>query len=195
MHLQTRWENPGHGDYRLKETDLNPALSGDIAGMPDQLYGWAKLTGENLAYRAKQEGLNVSVVRPFSGYGEDQSTDYPFPKFIERAVNRNNPLQVWGNGRQVRDFIHVEDIVEACLEMVDNDIDGPVNLGWGRPTSMIELANAICTARGYSPKIQTLSDEPSGVQYRVCDPAKMLEFYQPRVVLEEGIERALCRLR
>jgi nucleoside-diphosphate-sugar epimerase len=180
---------------RLREGHLDPALNADMyqrVGVPDQLYGWAKLTGENLAWRYKQEGGRVTVVRPFSGYGEDQDAAYPFPAFIDRALRREYPFEVWGDGRQVRDFIHIDDIVNATMKMVKHDIDGPVNLGWGRPTSMLELARSVCDAAGYFPEIRTLSSEPSGVQYRVCDPAMLLDFYESKISLEEGIHRALA---
>lgn len=174
---------------RLREDMINLDLL--YQGLPDQLYGWAKLTGENLALRARQEGLNVSVVRPFSGYGERQDAAYPFPAFIDRALRREDPFQIWGSGRQVRDFIHIDDIVNATMTMVDNDIDGPVNLGCGNATAMGVLAEMICERAGYKPEFAMIAAAPTGVNYRVCNPEKMLEFYAPVITLEEGIDRAL----
>lgn len=162
-----------------------------IVGLPDQLYGWAKLTGEALAGRARDAGVPVTVVRPFSGYGEDQSPDYPFAAFAERARNRENPFIIWGGGEQVRDWIHVDDICAAILAMIGQDIDGPVNLGTGRPVSMRQLARMMCTAAGYEPEFRTVPDKPSGVAYRVADVGRMHEFFKPAVSLEDGIERAL----
>lgn len=176
---------------RLEEDMIDETLSRGFLAAPDQLYGWAKLTGENLAYRARQEGLSVSVVRPFSGYGDDQALSYPFPKFVDRAATRKDPFEIWGDGRQVRDFIHIDDIVDACMRMVDFRLLGPVNLGWGRPTSMRELADLVCAEAGYSPRQEFLPAEPSGVEYRVCSAARLQEFYFPQVDLEEGIRKAL----
>lgn len=163
----------------------------DIVRTPDHLYGWSKLTGEVLARHARNAGLDVLVIRPFSGYGTDQALDYPFPAYIDRASRRMDPFDVWGDGEQVRDFIHIDDICRAVLTAVDQGIEGPVNLGTGRATSFNDLADMVCTAAGYSPSIRHLPAEPVGVQYRVCDPTRMLEFYRPRVTLEEGIQRAL----
>lgn len=167
------------------DIDLNNIQS------PDYTYGWAKLTGEMLASYAEKEGLRVHVFRPFSGYGEDQSLDYPFPSFIKRGVEKANPFKIWGSGNQVRDFIHMEDVVAATLEAVQQDIQGPVNLGLGRVTSFNDLATLVANECGYSPEFERIIGAPEGVQYRVCDPTKMLSFYTPKISLEEGIARAV----
>lgn len=162
-----------------------------IPGLPDQLYGWAKLTGEKLALLAYEDGLNVHVVRPFSGYGSDQPSTYPFPAFIDRALRRDGTFTVWGNGAQTRDFIHIDDIVQAVMKMVEENIPGPVNLGTGRPTSMLELARIVTARAGYSPEFKTFPDKPSGVHWRVADTTRLNKFYEPSVSLESGISRAL----
>ena len=167
------------------DIDLNNIQS------PDYTYGWAKLTGEILASYAEREGLRVHIFRPFSGYGEDQSLDYPFPSFIKRGVEKANPFKIWGSGNQVRDFIHMEDVVAATLEAVQQDIQGPVNLGLGRVTSFNDLAILVANECGYSPEFERILGAPEGVQYRVCDPTKMLSFYTPKISLEEGIARAV----
>jgi nucleoside-diphosphate-sugar epimerase len=175
--------------YRLRESDIDLRAP----KVPDQLYGWAKLTGEVLAERARAEGLAVTVCRSFSGYAEDQDDCYPFPALARRARRREDPFTVWGSGAQVRDFVHIDDIVAAVLLMAREGIDGPVNLGTGRPTSMLELATMMCAAAGYEPEIEMLPEMPSGVPYRVAEPSKMLAFYTPRVALAEGVARSLER--
>ena len=178
----------GHGStHKLKESDIDL----DDIQSPDLTYGWAKLTGEMLAKYAENEGLRVHVFRPFSGYGEDQALDYPFPSFIARGGRRENPFKIWGTGNQTRDFIHISDVVEATLSAVKNDIQGPVNLGTGIAFSFNELAELVSKISGYNPEFERIIGAPEGVQYRVCDPSKMLEFYAPKLSLEEGIKRAL----
>lgn len=173
--------------YRLREDDID---LNDIA-TPDMTYGWAKLTGEMLASHAMNAGVPVSVIRPFSGYGEDQALDYPFPTFIQRARARQTPFKVWGDGQQVRDFIHIDDVVDATLAAVDLDVQGPINLGWGRPTSFNELACLVTGRTSTDLTIEHILDAPRGVEYRVADNSKMLTFYEPKITLEEGIRRAL----
>lgn len=177
--------------HRLREQDLK--LAGNI-GNPDMTYGWAKLTGEQLAVHAENEGLRVHVMRPFSGYGEDQALDYPFPSFIRRAALRQDPFTIWGTGGQVRDWIHIDDVVAGTLAAVDQDVPGPVNLCTGRDTSFNQLAELVCKQAGYSPTLQHILDAPQGVAYRVGDTTKLHGFYTPRVTLEEGISRALADL-
>lgn len=165
----------------------------DAAEQPDASYGWVKLTGERLALWATQEAdLTVHVFRPFSGYGHDQDLCYPFPAYIARAARLEAPFDVWGDGDQCRDFIHVDDIVGAVLAAVEHDVRGPVNLGTGRATSFNELAALAMEAAGYSTAIRHLPAEPVGAFYRVADPTRLLDFYVPKVTLEEGIERALA---
>lgn len=158
---------------------------------PDLTYGWAKLTGEYLAKFISNEGINTTIFRPFSGYGTDQDLSYPFPSFIQRGLLRKDPFEIWGDGCQVRDFIHMEDVVNAVDECVQNRIYGTYNLGYGRPTSFNELCDIICDKQQYKPAIKHLPAAPTGVMYRVCDPSLMLKFYTPKITLEEGIERAL----
>jgi nucleoside-diphosphate-sugar epimerase len=164
---------------------------GGVSGHPDQVYGWSKLVGEMLAGKLGEAGVPVTVVRPFSGYGADQDPAYPFPAFIQRARRHADPFEVWGDGQQARDFIHVDDMVAATLTMAASGIDGPLNICTGRATSFDELAGLVCEAAGYRPMLQHHPEQPRGVAYRVGDPTRLLEVYEPKVTLEEGIRRAL----
>ena len=171
---------------KLKEWDINL----DHIRTPDMTYGWAKLSGEKLASYARAEGLTITVLRPFSGYGTDQSLDYPFPSFIKRGKEKQAPFDVWGKGTQVRDFIHIEDVVRATFEAITNKVEVS-NLCSGRATSFIDLAELVMMQAGYLAEIRTNPTAPVGVAYRVGDTRKMLSFYEPRISLEEGIDRAL----
>lgn len=172
---------------QLQESDIDL----DRIATPDLSYGWAKLTGEMLAKHARAAGLKVSIFRPFSGYGEDQALDYPFPSFIARAKGLNDPFDIWGDGKQTRDFIHIDDIVEAVFAAIANDIE-VVNLCTGRATSFNDLAQIVADIAGYKPTLRHLTAEPVGVSYRVGDPTLMLSFYTPKISLEEGIARSLA---
>lgn len=172
---------------RLVETDIDL----DNPRLPDATYGLAKITGERLARYAEAEGCRVHILRPMSGYGEDQDEAYPFPAFIRRARERQDPFEIWGDGSSTRDWIHIDDIVGATLTAVDQDAAGPINLGWGRATSFDELAQLVTAEAGYRPELKHLTGAPQGVHHRVCDPKRMLDVYQPTVTLEEGIRRAL----
>lgn len=175
------------GGRRLREDDIG---WGQAMGRPDANYGWTKLTGELLARNAAETGLPVHVVRPFSGYGEDQSLNFPFPAILDRA--RRGDLTVWGPEGQTRDWIHVSDVVGGALAVVAADERRPVNLCTGRGVEMGQLAREVARQAG-APigDVVYLADKPTGVHHRVGDPNRMLQHYQPKVSLEEGIARAL----
>jgi nucleoside-diphosphate-sugar epimerase len=158
---------------------------------PDLTYGWAKLTGEYLASFVSNLGINTTIFRPFSGYGTDQDLSYPFPSFIERGQQKQNPFKIWGDGNQVRDFIHIIDIVNAVDVCVQNKIYGTYNLGTGIGISFNVLQKMVCEIVGYSPEVEHITTAPIGVMYRVCDPSLMKSFYTPQISLEHGIERAI----
>lgn len=172
---------------RLVESDINLA---DIRN-PDLTYGWSKLTGEYLAQFAKAEGIKTHIFRPFSGYGEDQALDYPFPSFIKRGLDRDNPFVIWGDGTQTRDFVHISDVVGCVEAAIAMEYDGPLNIGTGHPTSFMELAEMVAKHAGYFPKYQLLKDKPEGVNWRVADISAMSQVYKPKIDLDEGIARAL----
>jgi nucleoside-diphosphate-sugar epimerase len=182
--IEYQYANSG---IKLKENMIDL----DNIKSPDLTYGWAKLTGEYLSKFIVKEGVNTTVFRPFSGYGTDQDLTYPFPSFIERGVNRNDPFKIWGDGTQVRDFIHINDIVDAVDECVKNKIYGTFNLGTGIPTSFNDLYELITKQQKYNPKIEYIKTAPTGVMYRVCDPSLMMEFYKPKISIEEGVYNAI----
>ncbi|MFC8273759.1 NAD-dependent epimerase/dehydratase family protein [Streptomyces sp. NPDC057271] len=173
---------------RLVETDIDYASP----GRPDATYGLAKLTGEQLCQYAEAAGTRMTILRPFSGYGTDQDETYPFPAFIERARQRQAPFDIWGDGSSTRDWIHIDDLVGATLAAVEQGVQGPVNLGTGKATSFDELACLVTAEAGYSPDLDHIATAPQGVHHRVSDPSRMLDFYTPKVTLDEGIRRALA---
>ena len=175
-------------DKRLVEDDIDLKF---FDGAPDMTYGWSKLTGEYLS----QFVPNVHIFRPFSGYGMDQDLTYPFPMYVKRAFEKNDPFEVWGPGTQTRDFIHMRDVVNAVMTAVEEGITGPINLGTGIATSFLQLAQMCMDEVGYKGEIQTRPDKPVGCMHRVSDNTKLLEFYTPKITLEEGIREAVDWLR
>jgi nucleoside-diphosphate-sugar epimerase len=173
--------------HKLSEVDLNL----DHIENPDLLYGWAKLSGEMLMNNLRREGLSVTTLRPFSGYGPDQSLDYPFPNFIQRGLARQDPFKIWGSDRTVRDWIHIDDIVRASLKMARLQLNDTFNLCTGVGTTFRRFAEIVGEIVGYVPEIWVESDQPRGVAYRVGNPSKMLQHYIPKITLPEGVAHAL----
>ncbi len=176
--------------HKLKEKDLNFKK----IGAPDLTYGWSKLTGETLMQYLRETGTKVLILRPFSGYGTDQDLTYPFPSIIQRAILNSNPFDIWGRATTTRDFIHIDDVVDAVITMVKNECNQTVNLCTGRPTTFLELAQIALRTLGVDkmPKFNILTDKPAGVAYRVGNPAMMSEYYTPKIDLEEGVHRAIA---
>jgi nucleoside-diphosphate-sugar epimerase len=162
---------------------------------PDMTYGWAKVTGEFFARLAAEKyGLHVACVRPFSGYGEDQDLSYPIPAIAERAARRYDPLAVWGSGLQGRDFVHVDDCVDAMFIALDRITDGSaVNIGTGILTNFLEVAALFAKIEGYTPDIRGTEGKPVGVHSRYADTSLMREIlgWEPRISIQEGFERVL----
>ncbi len=175
--------------HKLKEKDLNFKK----IGAPDMSYGWAKLTGETLMSYLRDAGTQVLVLRPFSGYGTDQDMTYPFPSIIQRAIMGSNPFDIWGRATTTRDFIHIDDVVDAVITMVQNNCNQTVNLCTGRATTFLDLAQMALKTLGIDkmPKFNILSDKPAGVAYRVGNPTMMSDYYTPKISLEEGVHRAI----
>lgn len=180
---------------QLREDDVRLGAPFRNIGVPDAAYGWAKLTGEKLAHAASLQGVNVHVLRPFSGYGADQSLDYPFPAIVQRARQHvGGEFTVWGPPGQTRDWIHVDDVVAGTLAVVENDERRPVNLCTGLGTEFGELARMVLSAAGKLGLAEVVYDttKPTGVAHRVGDPTRVHRHYVPKISIQEGIHRALA---
>lgn len=178
------------GAIALSESDIDFTKN---LGVPDMTYGWSKLTGEFLAQiAARHYGISVVCIRPFSGYGEDQDLTYPVPAIAARAARKENPFEVWGSGKQGRDFVHIDDVLDLIFILMDSVSDGSAyNIGSGKLTSFLDLIGVFTKIAGYSPEIKPLLDKPVGVHSRYCDMSLVQEKFgwNPTISVEEGMRR------
>lgn len=162
-------------------------------GQPDMTYGWSKLTGEYLAkIAAEYYGISIVCIRPFSGYGEDQDLTYPIPAIAQRVARREDPMEVWGSGKQGRDFVHIDDVLDCIEVAMDKISDGrAINIGMGRLTSFIEIIEVLTKIAGYEPQIKPLLDKPVGVHSRYCnmDYVKKHLGWEAKITMEDGMAR------
>ena len=160
---------------------------------PDEMYGFTKMAGEMLAWKAAGYGLNTLCIRPFSGYGPGQGMEYPVPAILARAKAREDPLTVWGSGHQARDFVFISDLVDATIARLNSGVHGyqTMNIGTGEATSFRTVASMAAGIVGYDPMIASDESKPVGVATRVSDPALMKMFYQPKVSLAQGLAAVL----
>lgn len=178
----------------LKEQDIN--FGGNL-GQPDMTYGWSKLTGEYLALiAAKYYGLHIASVRPFSGYGEDQDLSYPIPAIAARAAAKEDPFEVWGTGKQGRDFVHIDDCIDCILFALDNIKDGSaINIGSGKITSFLEIIELFTDFAAYQPSIKPLLHKPVGVHARYANMDYVFNElgWKPKISLREGMGRVYAQ--
>lgn len=105
-------------------------------------------------------------------------------------------MVIWGPKGQARDFIHISDVVNGALAVVDADCENPVNLCSGRATTFGQLAEMMWReAHGSTDGLELVYDEskPTGVFHRVLDPDFMTEFYRPQISLEQMVAEAVAR--
>ena len=163
-------------------------------------YAWMRRYVEKLAeYVHSSSNLNVAIVRPGAVYGPrdnfDLATCHVVPALIRKIVEGLNPLQVWGDGNDIRDLLHIDDLARGCLLAIEKKADcDPVNIAYGSGVSVRELVDIIVEEAG-NPKIgvEFDSDKPSALPIRLIDidkAGKELGF-KPRISIQEGIRNSI----
>lgn len=166
---------------------------------PESSYGWSKLMGEYEAELAQETGkINVGLLRFHNVYGPgasfESSRSQVLPSLILKAINYpTKPFIVWGNGNQYRDFIYIDDIIEALLLIVQHGMNrGPIQIGSEKPTSIREAAEAIVKISGKPIEIIYDASKPEGDHGRIaiCDRAREILGWRPKVDLETGLKNS-----
>ena len=185
---------PKNAPQPLKEEYL---LSGYLE-TTNEPYAIAKITGIKLceAYRS-QYGCNFISAMPTNLYGPNDNFDlqksHVLPallrKFHEAMTNGKKVVEVWGSGKPYREFLHVDDLAEACIFLMDNYDDGElINLGFGRDICIADLAQIIRKVVGYSGDIIYNTVMPDGTPCKQLDVSKITILgWLPRIGLEDGI--------
>jgi UDP-glucose 4-epimerase len=166
---------------------------------PQSVYGQTKLSGEEFM-RLASEGYGIETVclRYFNVYGPGQSVagSYPsvIPSFISRALKKE-PLRIFGDGNQTRDFIFVKDVAAANLKAATANLSTNKaniwNIGCGIPTKIIELANSINTLCGQSANSITLEPPLQGDIYESCADIQLSQKqipWIPTISLQNGLQ-------
>jgi len=162
-------------------------------------YGLSKLMSEQVVEFYGRLGLKYTIIRPFNVYGAGQSEAYAgvVTKFITSAC-RGEPLVVYGDGLQTRDFIHVDDVSRLVELVIEKAPLGEVlNVGSGVPTRIVDLARIIIKLVGASVEVVHAPPRPGDIRESWADitKARRLLGFHPRVLLEEGLRatiRELC---
>ena len=166
----------------------------------NQWYAIAKIAGLKLceAYR-RQYGLDFISAMPTNIYGENDNfnlqNSHVIPALIHKThlakINKQRTLTVWGSGQAQREFLHVDDLADACLFIMEKYSDNEaINVGFGSEIKIIDLAELICKVVGFKGKIIFDDSMPDGTPRKILNSSKLFNMgWKPKIDLENGIER------
>lgn len=174
---------------KLKEKDLLPAN-------PSILYGYVKLAMTQLAKVAPFE-TRVGILDTVFGEGQNYIGDKAkFPTAIAYKVFQSKktgkPIEIWGDGKQTRTFLYVEDAIEKIYEVMMSDVYfGEVNIASEEVVTVQQCADWLCKIAGIEPKYKYDLSKPSGVSVRRVDNTKFNNHYKykQRFTTKEGFEK------
>lgn len=170
-------------DLPIKETSVLKPVSP---------YGVSKLAGEHLCLLYwKNFAVPTVALRYFTAYGPRQRPDMAFYKFIKAIVN-NEDIEIYGDGKQTRDYTFVEDIVGATATAMENEVIGEVvNIGSGQSTTVAEVITMLEALTERKAKLVYREQQSGDLPHTLADITKAQRIldYAPKVSLSEGLER------
>ncbi len=173
-------------------------LSETSSPSPISPYGKSKMMMEELIIDySKKYDLNSIIFRFFNLYGPRQSPQYAgvITKFLKN-IQANKPLEIFGDGNQTRDFIHIDDAVQ-CINLAINNLEGKTgrvyNIGSGTSTSISKLANLLLELTGKNMPLQFKTGIKGDITHSrtLINLAKNEFNFEPKISLEEGLSRFL----
>lgn len=162
-------------------------------------YAIAKIAGIKLceSYR-RQYGANFISVMPTNLYGPNDNyepeSSHLFASFIRKFTlakrNGDKVIEIWGDGSPKREFLHVDDMADACYFLMQNyDGDEIFNIGTGTDVSVLELANLMKEITGFEGEFNFDSTKPNGTPRKLLDVSKLESVgWKSKISLEEGIQ-------
>ena len=169
-------------------------------------YAIAKIAGIKMcdAYR-DQYGCNFISVMPTNLYGPNDNYDlnnsHVLPamlrKFIIAKRNSDAAVTIWGSGSPKREFLHADDLAQACLFLMESYNEaGLVNIGIGDDISILELAQLVKKTVGFEGKILTDTTKPDGTPRKLMDVSKLNDLgWKAKITLEEGIQKVYQEIK
>ena len=165
----------------------------------NEWYAIAKIAGIKMcqAYR-REYGFKAISLMPTNLYGPgdnfDLQSSHVLPalirKFHEAKLRKDKNVEIWGTGTPRREFLHVEDLADAVLFLLQNyDAEPIVNIGWGEDLTIRELSEIIMSAIGYSGSLTFDHSKPDGTPRKLLDVSRLHSLgWRPRISLRAGIE-------
>ena len=185
---------PKFAEQPIKESSL---LTGPLEPT-NEPYAIAKITGIKLCQEySHQYGCNFISAMPTNLYGPNDNYDlqnsHVLPalirKFHEAKLQGQKSVEIWGSGTPKREFLHVDDLAEGCLFLMDNYQESEhVNIGSGKDISILELAELIKEIVGFKGELVFDFSKPDGSPRKLMDVSKLREMgWQYSIELEKGI--------
>lgn len=186
-------------EYNQRDPD-NPKCTEESAypAAPDSEYGWEKLFSERmyLAF-ARNYGLQVRIARFHNIFGPEGTWiggREKAPAAICRKVAEAHDgaeLEIWGDGKQTRSFLYVDECIEGVRRLMESDFTGPVNIGSEEMVTVDQLADIVCRIAGKKLVRQYNLTKPQGVRGRNSDNTLIRQKlgWEPSRPLQEGLEK------
>jgi GDP-L-fucose synthase len=180
-------------------------LTGELE-TTNEPYAIAKIAGIKMcdAYR-DQFGCNFISVMPTNLYGPNDNYDlknsHVLPamlrKFITAKHNGDASVTIWGTGNPKREFLHADDLAEACIFLMENyNESGLVNIGVGEDISILDLAILVKKIVSFEGEILTDTTKPDGTPRKLMDVSKLSSFgWKAKTTLEEGIQKVYDEIK
>jgi len=177
----------------LKEEDAYPA-------MPEDGYGWEKLFSERMCRHFREDyGLYTRVARFHNVYGpygtwdggREKAPAAMCRKVIDAKTKGGTEMEIWGDGKQTRSFMYIDDCVKGILAIMDSDILEPINLGSDELITINGLAEMVEEIAGVKLQHNHNLDAPKGVNGRNSDNTKITEYlgWAPGIKLSDGMAK------
>ena len=185
---------PKHAPQPMPEDCL---LTGPLEPT-NEWYAIAKIAGLKMcqAYR-RQYGFNAISAMPTNLYGPGDNfslkSSHVLPALLRKIHEAKEAgaaeVEVWGTGKPRREFLHVDDLADACFFLMQNyDGDGWVNVGWGRDETIGELADTIRRVVGFRGDLRFDTSKPDGTPRKLLDTTRLTALgWSPKIGLEAGI--------
>ncbi len=164
----------------------------------NEWYAIAKIAGIKLCQaNRRQYGCDFISAMPTNLYGPGDNYDlehsHVLPALLrkvhEAKLTGAPSVTLWGTGSPLREFLHVDDLADACIFLLQNySQEGHVNVGSGSDLSILELARLICRIAGYEGKIEHDLSKPDGTPRKLMDSGRLAAMgWRPGISLEQGI--------
>jgi len=185
---QLSTDNPG-----LKESDAYPA-------MPEDGYGWEKLFSERMCRHFLEDyGIKTRIARYHNVYGPEGTWDGGREKapaaicrkVIQAKLSGRHEIEIWGDGKQTRSFMYVDDCIKGTQMLLHSDISEPINIGSAEMVTINETVDIVEEIADIKLTRKYNLDAPKGVRGRSSDNGLIEDLlnWSPKIKLNEGLEK------